>query len=398
MFNALPLLPSDPILGLMKLYRNDNNPNKVDLGVGVYKNDSGHTPVMKAVHLAEQQLWQKQTTKTYVAPAGNPAFLEHMPTLVFGSGGAAQFAGRTAAVQTPGGCGALRVAAELIKTANPKAAIWLSDPTWGNHRPLLGNAGLEIKQYSYLNADKTGLDWPAMQAALELIPAGDVVLLHACCHNPTGVDLSLTQWDWVAKKALERGFIPFIDMAYQGFGESLEDDRLGLQKVFAQVPEALLAVSCSKNFGLYRERVGLVVALCGNNAQAVAAQSHFETIVRGIYSMPPDHGAAIVAEILQNDALTESWQAELTLMRHRIFTLRTAFVSGMNKLEIDRFNFIQNQKGMFSYFGINEQQVAWLAKNKSIYLLRDSRASIAGLSRDNLEYVCEAMAAVLKPC
>ncbi len=395
MFDALTALPSDPILGLMKLYRADLNPQKVDLGVGVYKNDEGQTPVMKAVTAAEHNLLAAQTTKTYLTPLGNPAFVEQMQQLVFGSGLMA-LEGRMAAVQTPGGCGALRVAAELIKNANPKTAIWLSNPTWANHKPLLGDAGLAIKQYSYLSANQTALDWPAMQAALELIPAGDVVLLHACCHNPTGVDLTFEQWQWVAKTAQAKGFIPFIDMAYQGFGDTLAEDAAGLRHVFAEVPEALLAVSCSKNFGLYRERVGLVATLCATAQHAQAAQSHFEGIVRGIYSMPPNHGAAIVAEILQSASLTQQWDAELTQMRQRIQNLRSDFVRNMDALGVQGFDFVNQQKGMFSYLGIRAEQVAWLAKHKSIYLLSNSRASIAGLNQDNVSYVCEALALSLK--
>ncbi|WP_342341455.1 amino acid aminotransferase [Marinagarivorans algicola] len=394
MFDALTVLPSDPILGLMKLYRADPNPHKVDLGVGVYKNNEGQTPVMQAVTAAERNLLAKQTTKTYLTPLGNPAFVEHMQQLIFGSSLMA-LEGRIAAVQTPGGCGALRIAAELIKHANPKASIWLSNPTWANHKPLLGDAGVPIKHYSYLSASQTTLDWPAMQAALESIPAGDVVLLHACCHNPTGVDLTFEQWQWVAQTAQAKGFIPFIDMAYQGFGDSLAADAAGLRHIFAAVPEALLAVSCSKNFGLYRERVGLVATLCATAQQAQAAQSHFEGIVRGIYSMPPNHGAAIVAEILQDTSLTQQWETELTQMQQRIQNLRNDFVRNMNALGVQGFDFVNQQKGMFSYLGIHAEQVAWLAQHKSIYLLSNSRASIAGLNQDNVSYVCEALAVSL---
>ena len=391
MFDSLQALPADPILGLMQLYRNDAHPQKVDLGVGVYKNDAGQTPVMAAVKAAEVQLLAQQNSKTYVGPAGNEAFVALMKQLTFGEC-LSSVDDRLAAVQTPGGCGALKVAAELIKTASPTAAIWVSSPTWGNHIPLLGNAGLQLREYPYLSQCQTQLDWPAMQAAMDEVKAGDVVLLHGSCHNPTGVDLTLAQWQWLADKALEKGFIPFVDMAYQGFGDGIEEDAAGLRYMASVLPELLLAVSCSKNFGLYRERVGMVVAMCPSGGASVAATTHMLSIVRGIYSMPPDHGAAIVAHLLANDALANEWRAELDSMRLRIQQLRCQFADTMAALGYPEFQFVANQKGMFSYLGISQPQVTWLAEQKSIYLLSSSRASIAGLSCDNLDYVCHSLA------
>ncbi|HEY7773789.1 MAG TPA: amino acid aminotransferase [Marinagarivorans sp.] len=394
MFDSLRALPADPILGLMQLYRMDTNPNKVDLGVGVYKNDSGQTPVMRAVKMAEQQVLEHQLSKVYVGPAGNEAFIEVMKKLSFGECLPALNT-RLAAIQTPGGCGALRVAAELIKTASPDASVWVSNPTWGNHMPLLGNAGLTLRQYPYLSECQTQLDWPAMQAAMEEVAHGDIVLLHASCHNPTGVDLTQEQWHWLTDKALEKGFIPFVDMAYQGFGRGVEQDAEGLRHMASQLPEMLLAVSCSKNFGLYRERVGLVAVLCPEAAKAEAAKTHMLSIVRGIYSMPPDHGAAIVAQLLSDSVLRCDWLDELESMRARIESLRSEFAAIMNVLGYSEFEFVARQKGMFSYLGISHPQVAWLAKYKSIYLLDSSRASIAGLRRDNLDYVCQSLAEAL---
>lgn len=394
MLESLNRLPADPILGLMQLFREDTNPQKVDLGVGVFKNEAGQTPIMAAVTQAEQHVIAEQTTKSYVGPAGNQAFLTAMAKLTLGEFANSK-APRIASAQTPGGCGALRVAAEAIKAANPKATVWVSNPTWGNHEPLLGNAGLALKKYPYLNRERTGLDWLAMQSAINEVKRGDVVLLHASCHNPTGVDLNFEQWQWLADKALEIGFVPFVDMAYQGFGGTLEEDAKGLQWLVAHVPEVLLAVSCSKNFGLYKERVGMVLGLCANESQKIALQSHLLSIVRGIYSMPPDHGAAIVAKILNDKALEQLWRGELDSMRGRIAELRLAFTRHMAELGHPEFTFVTEQRGMFSYLGITEPQVAWLAKNKSIYLLSSSRASIAGLTQGNLKYVCSALAEAL---
>jgi aspartate aminotransferase len=391
MFELLQTLPADPILGLIQLYKNDPSPNKVDLGVGVYKNDFGQTPVLESVRRAEAAILAKQVTKNYVGPAGNERFLEVMKNLILGVQQAAANE-RWAAVQTPGGCGALRIAAELIKAAAPAATIWVSAPTWGNHIPLLGSAGLAIQEYAYLSQCQTGLDWPAMQASLSQVKRGDVVLLHASCHNPTGVDLGFEHWQWLANLALEKGFLPLIDMAYQGFGKGLDQDAAGLRWMVESLPELVVAVSCSKNFGLYRERVGMVASLCQAPSAARAAESNMQRIVRGIYSMPPDHGAAIVGELLTDPGLVSLWKTELHNMRSRIQGLRNDFATNMTQLNLPQFEFVREQQGMFSYLGISPTQVDWLAKNKSIYLLRSSRASIAGLSHASLDYVCNSFA------
>ena len=390
MFETLSLLPVDPILGLMQLYRNDSKVNKVDLGVGVYKNDQGLTPVLSAVQKAEARLIAQQTTKSYVAPAGSADFIAGMNELVFGDV-LLELDGRLAAVQTPGGCGALRIAAELIRVAKPDIVLWVSDPTWGNHIPLLGNAGLNLKKYPYLDSTQTQLDWPAMQATLLQAKAGDVVLLHACCHNPSGVDLTMQQWQWVTELCLENSLVPFVDMAYQGFGVSVDEDARGLRYMASQLPEMLVAVSCSKNFGLYRERVGLVAALSASQSAAAKVQSHFLSIVRGIYSMPPNHGAEIVANILSSNELKAEWLQEVAEMRTRISDLRVKFVQVMQHLDYERFNFVVEQKGMFSFLGITATQVEWLAQEKGIYMLSSSRASIAGLTQDNVSYVCSSI-------
>lgn len=440
MFDSLSLLPADPILGLMQQFRDDPATHKVDLGVGIYKDDANQTPVMQAVKSAELTLIQSQHSKAYVAPQGNAAFIEHIlslslaeppadileeplavtsqePSAVISeeplavtsekpSAAALEKAltvslpeplrSRIAAVQTPGGCGALRVAAELVKAASPAATLWVSNPTWGNHIPLLGGAGLQVKEYAYLADDRRTLDWPAMQESIQQAKAGDIVLLHACCHNPTGVDLARAHWAWLAQAAVEQGFIPFVDMAYQGFGDGLAQDSQGLRLLVDKVPELLLAVSCSKNFGLYRERVGLVACVSSCAQAARATQSHLLSIVRGIYSMPPDHGAAIVASILGHSELRTLWSQELQAMCGRINGLRHTFAEAMAALGQPQFAFITQQKGMFSYLGISPQQVDWLAKQKSIYLLSSSRMSLAGLNHDNLSYVTESIRDALK--
>lgn len=395
MFERLATLPADPILGLMSLFRNDTNPNKVDLGVGIYKNEGGETPVLASVLAAETRLLSRQVTKAYVSPVGNSAFNAAMSSLLLGESSALA-EGRFAAVQTPGGCGALRVAAELIKVANPSATIWVSDPTWGNHIPLLGNAGLTIRQYSYFDAATSAVDFAAMMAALAEVKAGDLVLLHGCCHNPTGADLSPEQWRQVAALALEVGFTPFVDMAYQGFADDIDSDAYGLRYLVEHLPEVVVAASCSKNFGVYRERVGLVGLLAANPSSAAAVLSHMQSIVRGIYSMPPDHGAALVAEVLNDAQLRSLWVGEVAEMRGRINGLRETFSAGMRKrLGSNRFDFVQRQKGMFSFLGLSEAEVLRLRGDYSIYMLNSSRASISGFNSTNLDYVCDAIARVV---
>jgi aspartate aminotransferase len=395
MFERLATLPADPILGLMSLYRNDTNANKVDLGVGVYKNEYGETPVLASVQEAESRMLSRQVSKSYVGPGGNSAFNTAMSELLLGRS-PALVEGRFAAVQTPGGCGALRVAAELIKTANPSASIWVSDPTWGNHIPLLGNAGLAIRQYPYFDASTSSVAFDAMMSTLAQVKAGDLVLLHGCCHNPSGADLSPEQWRQVAELALANGFTPFIDMAYQGLADDLEGDAYGLRYLADHLPEVVVAASCSKNFGIYRERVGLVGLLAANPGSAQAALSHMLSIVRGIYSMPPDHGAAVVAEVLTDPQLRARWEGEVAEMRGRINGLRDLFSKEMmSRLGSNRFDFVKRQKGMFSFLGLSEAEVLRLRTDYAIYMLNSSRASIAGFNSTNMDYVCDAIAQVV---
>lgn len=395
MFETLKLLPADPILGLSMAYAKDTNPAKVDLGVGVYKNDEGQTPIMAAVAEAEKQRITRETTKAYTPPAGYPGANEAVTRLIYGEGHVAVLANRVRTIQTPGGCGALRVAAELIQRAKPGASIWVSTPTWANHIPLLGSAGLSLKEYPYYDYTSHSINLEAMLATLKTIPRGDLVLLHACCHNPSGADLSRAQWDQVADVLQERGVIPFVDMAYQGFGEGLDEDTYGLRLLASRLPEVVIATSFSKNFGLYRERAGSLSLVLADAAQADATNSQLLSVTRGLYSMPPAHGAALVDIILHSPELTALWQRELTSMRERIAGLRVDLVAALNGLQQQRdFSFIAQERGMFSFLGLNVEQVQKLRSEYSIYMTDNSRISVAGLRAQNIDYVARAVVAV----
>jgi len=396
MFENLPQLPADPILGLMDAFRNDSNPNKIDLGVGVYKTEQGATPVLESVKLAERDILELEQTKLYIGPAGAAEFGTAIQSLLLGENHPALADHRVSTLQTPGGCGALRVAAELVKKASPDAVIWVSDPTWGNHIPLLGDTGLQIKTYPYYDVANHGVNFDAMLETLAQAKAGDLVLLHGCCHNPSGADLSQQQWQAVTQLASEKGFTPFIDIAYQGFGTGIEDDAYGVRLMAEQLPELLIASSCSKNFGIYRERVGSVIVIAKNAEQARANGSQLARIVRGIYSMPPSHGAAVVAHILNNDNLRQHWLGELDSMRQRIFQLRGQLLAQLNKKDASSdFSFITQQSGMFSFLDISPAQVQRLRDEFSIYMTGDSRINVAGVNSHNIDYLSSAIVSVL---
>ncbi len=385
MFENLQAAPADPLLGLIARYQQDPRPQKIDLGVGVYKTEEGTTPVLECVKAAEQHLVQHQMSKSYLGPRGDALFTDRLNEVVAGNTLFEKLSQRIAALQTPGGCGALRTAAELIKRVRPDATIWVSDPTWANHEPLLGSAGIRIKSYPYYDFEQKSLKFEAMCAKLEEIPEGDIVLLHACCHNPSGADLSQAQWTRVIEILRARRLVPFIDIAYQGFGDGLEDDAFGIRLAMASLPEVIYTVSCSKNFGLYRDRVGLVAFLVQTEAQANAVVSHLAKIVRGIYSMPPDHGAAVVSHILQSDELVTLWQQELKAMRNRIQSMRVALAEGMQEQGFgDRFDFVRREKGMFSFLGISPGQVSRLAEDHGAYMADSSRINVAGLNTQNI--------------
>lgn len=396
MFDSLSLLPPDPILGLMAKFRADPRPDKIDLGVGVYRDDAGNTPVLACVKEAEQRILQSEDSKAYVGPAGNLHFNRLIAELALGSDHPALTNQRLAVLQTPGGCGALRVAAEVILRANKSSCVWVSDPTWANHVPLLGNSGISLKHYPYYDYTGRQIKFAEMCEQLRRIPKGDYVLLHACCHNPCGADLSQEQWREVAEIARTTGFIPFVDMAYQGFGAGLDDDAYGLRLLAELLPEMVFTISCSKNFGLYRERVGAVCVVTPHEETANCVSTHLANIVRGIYSMPPSHGATIVEQILADEELRVSWQFDLNTMRQRILAMRSQLVDEMWKRGIEkRFDFITGENGMFSFLGLSPEQVNTLAVEHAVYMVDSSRINVAGLNKRNLNYFCDSLAAVI---
>ncbi len=394
MFQQLKQLAPDAILGLMTKYRADSAAMKVDLGVGVYRDPSGNTPVLDAVRRAEQQVLAAQTTKSYVAPAGREEFNRAVEELVLGGPHPARRDRRARTVQAPGGCGALKVGAELLRAAAPAAAIHVSDPTWGNHLPLLGGAGLRLERYPYYDAGRHELRFDAMLERLAAASPGDAVLIHACCHNPSGADLGEPEWHRLVELLERRRLVPYLDLAYQGFGDNLEADAAGVRLLAERLPEALIAVSFSKNLGLYRERVGALIVVSENAERADAVHSHVLQIARGIYSMPPDHGAAIAACIFADAGLSAAWRTELDAMRARIQQMRALLAASLRAATgDDSFGFIRGQRGMFSLLGIPPAAVERLRERHHIYMTADSRINLAGIMPDNAAYVAEAIAA-----
>jgi len=395
MFGTLDSLPPDPILGVTAAFRRDPDPGKVDLGVGVYRDASGQTPVPAAVREAEQALLAEQTTKTYVGPAGNLEFNERIVALALGPV-AAKVKERTAAIQTVGGCGALRLGAELIRAAAPATVLHVSDPTWANHEPLLGTCGLSMKRHPYYDPRTRAVDFVRMLDCLDRLSAGDAVLLHACCHNPTGADLDAGQWEAVAEVVERRGLVPFVDLAYQGFGDDLEADAAGLRLLAERVPTMLLAISCSKNFGLYRERAGALAILAENASSARAVATHQARTARRMYSMPPDHGAAIAARVLGDDRLRRSWQDELAAMVARLKALRRLLADrlGSRRPDLD-FSWLVRQRGMFSLLGLDTAAIAALCEVEHVYLPPDGRINVAGVSDANVDRVADSIVRVL---
>jgi len=396
MFERLNRLAPDPILGLMAAFRADNDPRKVDLGVGVYRDDQGDTPILSAVRQAEQAVLARQTTKSYVSAVGNPGFNQAMERLVLGTDHPALTGGRVRTIQAPGGCGALRLGAELIRIASPDSVVYVSTPTWANHIPLLSGCGLKLEHYPYFDPATGGVQFESMLSALERLPARTVVLLHASCHNPTGADLSEGQWRQLLELFKRRNLLPFMDIAYQGLGTGVVEDAFGIRLFCSELPEVTVAISCSKNFGLYRERTGALHVISESTTAADAVLSQLVRIARSIYSMPPDHGAAIVLEILEHSALRELWVDEVAAMRGRIQGLRREAVQQLRQTCSQRdFGFIETQRGMFSYLGLSVDQVRQLQTQHHVYMTDDSRVNIAGLRRDNLGYFAQAVAKVL---
>ncbi|KTC39777.1 aromatic amino acid aminotransferase [Pseudomonas sp. ABAC21] len=393
-FDAIARVPGDPILGLMDLYAQDTNPHKFDLGVGVYKDDQGLTPIPHAVKLAEQRLVDRQTTKTYIGGHGNAAFGTLLCELVLGADSTVLGERRAGATQTPGGTGALRLSADFIAQSLPGRGVWLSNPTWPIHESIFAKAGLKVSHYPYVGADNR-LDVAAMLATLATVPEGDVVLLHACCHNPTGFDLSQDDWRHVLQIVRERRLLPLIDFAYQGFGDGLEEDAWAVRLFAAQLPEVLVTNSCSKNFGLYSDRVGALIVCAADAEKLTDVRSQLANTARNLWSTPPDHGAAVVATILGDEELRALWSGEVEAMRSRIAQLRAGLVDALAPHGLaEKFAHIGTQRGMFSYTGLSAEQVQQLREKHSVYLVSSGRANVAGMDATRLTLLAQAIADV----
>lgn len=395
MFAELERQPADPILGLSVKFKADENPDKINLGPGIFKDEQGRTPILDCVKAAEQARVDTEASKTYINSAGSPLFNERIAALNFGDHKVIDEK-RIRTISTPGGTGALRIAGEFIAACRPGATIWVSNPTWANHAGVFTAAGLKLKTYPYYDYDNKCLDFAGMLEALKQIPKQDAVLLHACCHNPSGMDLNKEQWQQVAEVASDIGFLPVVDMAYQGFGSGLDADASGLRLLADTVDELILCSSCSKNFGLYRERIGACSIVASDASAADVVASVLMPTVRVNYSMPPAHGAAIVETILGSSELTEQWQGELQAMRERISGMRQLLVDKLLENGVSRdFSFITAQNGMFSFLGISKEQVKQLQDEFSIYIVGSSRINVAAITPSNADYLAGAIAKVL---
>ncbi|TVS73946.1 aspartate/tyrosine/aromatic aminotransferase [Escherichia coli] len=425
MFENITAAPADPILGLADLFRADERPGKINLGIGVYKDETGKTPVLTSVKKAEQYLLENETTKNYLGIDGIPEFGRCTQELLFGKGSAlindkrartaqtalahyaaadfrvAKAAPNQSAVtartaQTPGGTGALRVAADFLAKNTSVKRVWVSNPSWPNHKSVFNSAGLEVREYAYYDAENHTLDFDALINSLNEAQAGDVVLFHGCCHNPTGIDPTLEQWQTLAQLSVEKGWLPLFDFAYQGFARGLEEDAEGLRAFAALHKELIVASSYSKNFGLYNERVGACTLVAADSETVERAFSQMKAAIRANYSNPPAHGASVVATILSNDALRAIWEQELTDMRQRIQRMRQLFVNTLQEKGANRdFSFIIKQNGMFSFSGLTKEQVLRLREEFGVYAVASGRVNVAGMTPDNMAPLCEAIVAVL---
>ncbi len=397
MLETIQAAPPDAILGLSEAFKSDPNPNKINLGVGVYKDATGKTPILPSVKTAEERILKSETSKSYLPIDGSPDFAAATQALLFGTESEIVTSQRAVTAQTPGGTGALRVAADFVAAMLPGKRVWLSDPTWPNHPAIFAAAGVETATYPYFDKESNGVAFDAMLAALNQIPAGDVVVLHGCCHNPTGVDLSAEQWAAVADVVEERGLLPLFDFAYQGFAQGLQEDALGLYALAKPGAEMLIASSFSKNFGLYNERIGALTVVSADADTAKAVQSQVKKRIRANYSNPPAHGGAIVTTVLTDPALRTQWENEVSEMRDRINAMRHLFVETLNQLDVEQdFSFIAQQRGMFSFSGLTPDQVAALRDNYSIYIVGSGRINVAGLTEENMDYLCRAIAEVVR--
>ena len=393
MFETLERLPADAILGLIAEHRDDPRETKIDLGVGVYRTPKGTTPVLDVVKVAEQRLVDQQTSKAYIGTAGDPAFNAAMQALTFASPGLNE---RLSTWQAPGGSGALRVAAGVLLRARPDATVWVSDPTWANHVPLLGGAGMSLKPYPYYDTRNHALDIDGMLETLGTAASGDIVLLHACCHNPSGLDPDQDQWRRIADVVEQRGLLPFVDMAYQGFAADVDADAFAIRHLAERVPEMVVCNSCSKNFGLYRDRVGIVSFLAADSSARDVVGSQASNVVRTLYSVPPDHGAAVVSTILNDESLTANWKLELAEMRDRLQSVRGLLHEALKQQAPDAdFGHLVRASGMFCFLGIAPEQVQRLKKDHGVYMVDSSRINVAGITEANVEHLARSIAAVL---
>ena len=396
-FQKLKEAPPDPILGLTETFRKDANPKKVNLCIGVFQDETGHNPVLKSVKQAERMVLEQERTKDYLNMAGDEAYGQGVRALIFGDKSPRVSDGRASTLHTPGGTGALRVGADFLHTHYADATLWLSDPTWPNHKGIFESAGMKVKSYPYYEAKTNGLNLQGLLKTLEEIPEGDVVLLHGCCHNPTGVDPTPQQWQQILEVFRRRPIIPFLDFAYQGFGRGLEEDAYAV-RLFAEAGlELLVASSFSKNLGLYRERVGALTLISGEVETAKRLMSQVKLNVRTNYSNPPSHGGKVVEIILGDPTLRLLWQEEVAQMRSRIQGMRQSFVENLKKRGVTRnFEFLMQQNGMFSFSGIGKEDVLRLRGEYGIYMTDNGRINVAGMTPGNMGYLCDSIAAVLK--
>ena len=396
MFENIEMLPADAILGLTEAFKNDANPDKVNLGVGIYKNADGVTPIFEADKKAEKILQEKLASKTYLPIPGSNEYGKVVQELLFGPSSSIIEQGRAVTAQSPGGTGALRIAGEVLKKILPEAKLWISDPTWANHTGIFGNAGLEIEKYRYYNPDSKTLDFDGMLESLSKASKGDIVLLHGCCHNPTGIDPAPEQWKKIAELVKKLQILPVVDFAYQGLAKGIEEDAAGLRTLCGICDEVVVASSFSKNFGLYNERTGAVTFLCDSADAAARIFSHIKLVIRRCYSNPPAHGSAIVTTIMSDPQLRGLWEDEVKAMRDRIHQMRELFVKTLKqKGAKGDFSFITKQNGMFSFSGLTKEQVQKLREKYSIYIVGSGRINVAGMTADNMDRICEAIAAVL---
>ena len=398
MFETLEVAPADPILGLTAAYNQDTNPDRINLGVGVYKDGDGNTPVFNSVQRAEARILDRQNTKDYLPISGAPEYAAAVQALLFGPEHEVVTGKRAATFHAPGGTGGLRVAGDFVHKLFPQARVWLSDPTWANHPNIYKHAGVAVETYPYFRKETNDLDFAAMRDALNSVPDGDIVLLHGCCHNPTGIDPTPEQWAQIADVAGARGWIPLVDFAYHGLGDGLEQDRRGLTAFCRTGAELMVSSSFSKNFGLYNERVGALTLVASSPEAAGALMSQVMICIRANYSNPPAHGAAIVTEVLNDSGLRQQWEGEVTEMRNRINSMRALFVDTLERKGVRRdFSFIARQRGMFSFSGLTGQQVDALREEYAIYMVGSGRINVAGITEANIDYLCESIAAVLRP-